>query len=132
MAILKKNLPNLAQLITTNITDFSNRLEAESLIDEDTSEEIMSMLGVGKVEKTTKLLKAVQKKMKSEKNPSATFVEFCEILCRYKTVEKIARTMLDQAGVTIIQLWCHCFIVYCYLGLVGADPEFLKKVRKAH
>ena len=73
-------------------------MEAESLIDEDLSEEIMSMIGVGTAHKATQLLKAVQKSMKKEKDPSVTFVKFCEILSRYKIVEKIAKTMLDQAG----------------------------------
>ena len=92
----------MAQLISNNITDFSNRLEAESLIDDDLSDEIISMTGVGRIEKATRLLKAVQTILKGdENNPPKILLKVCHILCRYKAAESIAKKMLAEAGITI-------------------------------
>ena len=96
--IFKENLADLASLVSDQVVDFSNRLESASLIDDDFSEEVMSMRGVGKIEKATSLLKAVQKKMKVADPPSLIFIKLCGILGRYSAVEEIAKGMMAKAG----------------------------------
>ena len=98
MATFRKHFPDLAKQITDSITDFSNRLSAEKLLDQQVCEDILSITSVGNLDKATRLLRAVQRVLEGKRDPSVTFVKLCEILCRYESVKDIAETMLNQAG----------------------------------
>ena len=80
-------------------TDFANRLESASLISDDVVDRILTTLGIARIDKTTMLLKSVEKKMKEEKDPSNSFIKLCKILNRYETVKDIANTMKKRAGI---------------------------------
>lgn len=125
-AVFRKNLPDLAQQIGGHITDFCNRLESASLIDDDLSDEIMTSTGVSRLDKATRLLKAVQTMMKSDVNdPPRVFVKLCEILLRYKSVEGIARNMLDQAGIVFFLFLLVLLYLINFLCTIGMDDKGL-------
>lgn len=82
-----------------NITDFSNRLVGSGLIDDDQADEIDSIMGIGRLEKVTKLLRAAEKVIAENEQTALTRLKaFCEILCRYKATENIAEEMVKEAG----------------------------------
>ena len=94
--IFKRNSPDLIAGIQEP-TDFANRLEAASIIDELITDRIVTTPGMARIDKATLLMQNVRAKL-STKDTTNTFISLCVILKRYATTSEIAEMMMSEAG----------------------------------
>lgn len=94
--IFKRNSPDIIAGIQEP-TDFANRLEASSIIDEMITDRIVTTPGMARIDKATLLMQNVKAKL-STKDTTNTFVSLCVILKRYATTSEIAEMMMSEAG----------------------------------
>ena len=95
--------------MSSSVTDFCNRLESESLIEEEVAEDLLTTLGVGNLDKATKLAIAIRKSLNVENEAVINFAKLCGILLQYRTAETFARNLMAEAGI---------FILYDYLYII--------------
>ena len=94
--IYKRHSPDIIAGIQEP-TDFANRLEAASIIDETITDRIVTTPGMARIDKATLLMQSVKAKL-STKDTTNTFVSLCVILKRYATTSEIAEMMMSEAG----------------------------------
>lgn len=118
----------MVKLMSSNVTDFCNRLESASLIDEEVADDVLTTLGVGNLDKATKLIRTVQKLINKD-TAVVNFAKLCGILLQYRTAETFARNMMAEAGIIIFydKLCVHNTLIDA-LGLKEEDIKHLQKV----